>query len=225
MTKRLDRGRHALTNGAGRTAFRPPVLGFGVALPPAPSLTAHGDLKCSRARPRSSPARRAASAWASPRRSPREGANIILNGFGDAAEIEKLRAKLAAEHGVKVRYDGADLSQQDAIEAMMGNAIERIRRGRHPGQQRRHPVRRADRRVSGRQMERDHRAQPDRVVSHDPPRAAGDEGEEMGPDHQHRVGARAGREPVQVGVCRRQARHRRAHQDRGARSRRRRASR
>jgi 3-oxoacyl-[acyl-carrier protein] reductase len=53
-----------------------------------------------------------------------KGANIVLNGFGDAAEIEKLRAKLAAEHGVKVRYDGADLSQQDAIESMMGNAIE-----------------------------------------------------------------------------------------------------
>ena len=52
------------------------------------------------------------------------GANIVLNGFGDAAEIEKLRTKLAAEHSVKVRYDGADLSQQDAIESMMGNAIE-----------------------------------------------------------------------------------------------------
>ena len=53
-----------------------------------------------------------------------KGANIVLNGFGDAAEIEKLRAKLAADHGVTVRYDGADLSQQDAIESMMGNAIE-----------------------------------------------------------------------------------------------------
>jgi 3-hydroxybutyrate dehydrogenase len=52
------------------------------------------------------------------------GTNIILNGFGDASEIEKLRAKLAAEHSVQVRYDGADLSQQDAIESMMGNAIE-----------------------------------------------------------------------------------------------------
>jgi 3-hydroxybutyrate dehydrogenase len=53
-----------------------------------------------------------------------QGANIVLNGFGEAAEIEKLRAKLAADHGVTVRYDGADLSQQDAIESMMGNAIE-----------------------------------------------------------------------------------------------------
>src|SRR5207249_5541156 len=52
-----------------------------------------------------------------------KGANVILNGFGDAAAIEKLRAKLAADHGVKVRYDGADLSQQGPIEAMIGKAI------------------------------------------------------------------------------------------------------
>jgi len=54
----------------------------------------------------------------------RQGANIVLNGFGEAADVEKLRAKLAADHGVEVRYDGADLMQQDSIESMMGNAIE-----------------------------------------------------------------------------------------------------
>ena len=53
----------------------------------------------------------------------REGANLILNGFGDAAEIEKLRAGLAAEHDVTVTYDGADMSKAEAIEAMMKNAI------------------------------------------------------------------------------------------------------
>jgi len=52
------------------------------------------------------------------------GSNVILNGFGDATEIEKLRAKLAADHAVEVRYDGADLSQQDAIETMLGKAIK-----------------------------------------------------------------------------------------------------
>jgi 3-hydroxybutyrate dehydrogenase len=52
-----------------------------------------------------------------------KGANVILNGFGDAAAIEALRAKLAADHGVTVRYDGADLSQQAPIEAMMKKAI------------------------------------------------------------------------------------------------------
>lgn len=54
------------------------------------------------------------------------GANVILNGFGEPAEIEKLRARLAADHAVEVRYDGADLSQQDAIERMMGNAVEQF---------------------------------------------------------------------------------------------------
>ena len=52
-----------------------------------------------------------------------KGANVILNGFGEAAEIERLRASLAADHGVTVRYDGADLSQQEPIEVMMNNAI------------------------------------------------------------------------------------------------------
>jgi 3-hydroxybutyrate dehydrogenase len=51
------------------------------------------------------------------------GANVILNGFGVPAEIEKLRGRLADEHGVAVRYDGADLSKPDAIEAMMGKAL------------------------------------------------------------------------------------------------------
>lgn len=51
-----------------------------------------------------------------------QGANVILNGFGDAAEIERLRARLAADHGVAVTYDGADLAQEDAIVAMMAKA-------------------------------------------------------------------------------------------------------
>jgi 3-hydroxybutyrate dehydrogenase len=52
------------------------------------------------------------------------GANVILNGFGDRAEIESLRADLEAEYRVRVRYDGADLTQLPAIESMIGNAIE-----------------------------------------------------------------------------------------------------
>ena len=53
----------------------------------------------------------------------REGANVIVNGFGDAAEIEKTRAGLEGEFGVRVRYDGADMSRPDAIEAMMRRAL------------------------------------------------------------------------------------------------------
>ena len=51
------------------------------------------------------------------------GANIILNGFGDKAEIERLRARIADTHRVTVKYDGADMSKGDAIEAMMKAAI------------------------------------------------------------------------------------------------------
>ncbi len=48
-----------------------------------------------------------------------QGANIMLNGFGDAAEIEKVRAGLAADHGVKVRFNGADLTKADQIAALI----------------------------------------------------------------------------------------------------------
>ena len=53
----------------------------------------------------------------------RGGANIVLNGFGDRSEIERLRTRLADEHGVKAAYDGADMSRPDAIEIMMRAAI------------------------------------------------------------------------------------------------------
>ncbi|TGQ27315.1 SDR family NAD(P)-dependent oxidoreductase, partial [Mesorhizobium sp. M00.F.Ca.ET.216.01.1.1] len=52
-----------------------------------------------------------------------KGCNIVLNGFGDAAEIERLRTKLAADHRVVVRYDNADMSKGDAITSMMDKAI------------------------------------------------------------------------------------------------------
>jgi 3-hydroxybutyrate dehydrogenase len=52
-----------------------------------------------------------------------QGANIVLNGFGDAAAIEKLRQELASQHGVQVRYNGADMSRQADIEAMMAQAL------------------------------------------------------------------------------------------------------
>ncbi len=52
-----------------------------------------------------------------------QGANVILNGFGDAAAIDKLKNEIAERHGVQVRYDGADMSRPEAIEAMMGKAL------------------------------------------------------------------------------------------------------
>ena len=48
-----------------------------------------------------------------------EGASLMLNGFGDPAAIEALRAELAAAHGVQVLYDGADVSEAALIRAMI----------------------------------------------------------------------------------------------------------
>lgn len=47
------------------------------------------------------------------------GADIVLNGFGDAAEIERLREGLASEHGVAVRYEAADLTRVEEIESLV----------------------------------------------------------------------------------------------------------
>ena len=48
-----------------------------------------------------------------------EGANIVINGFGDAAAIEKERTGLEAISGAKALYSDADMTKVDAIEAMM----------------------------------------------------------------------------------------------------------
>jgi 3-hydroxybutyrate dehydrogenase len=50
------------------------------------------------------------------------GAHVMLNGFGDAKEIEETRSTLAKECGVKVLYSGADMSKPDEIAAMVKTA-------------------------------------------------------------------------------------------------------
>jgi 3-hydroxybutyrate dehydrogenase len=47
-----------------------------------------------------------------------QGADVLLNGFGNAQEIEFTRAELQRQFGVKVRYSGADMSQPAQIRAM-----------------------------------------------------------------------------------------------------------
>ena len=50
------------------------------------------------------------------------GMNIMLNGFGDAAEIEKNRADMAAKHNVDVVYSGADMTKPEQISDMIEQA-------------------------------------------------------------------------------------------------------
>jgi len=51
-----------------------------------------------------------------------QGANVVLNGFGDAAEIERTRAELADVHGVKAIYSPADLSEAGQVIEMIAFA-------------------------------------------------------------------------------------------------------
>jgi 3-hydroxybutyrate dehydrogenase len=51
-----------------------------------------------------------------------EGANVMLNGFGDAGEIEVIRRGLEEASGGKASYSNADLTRPDQIEALMSRA-------------------------------------------------------------------------------------------------------
>ena len=50
------------------------------------------------------------------------GADVVLNGFGDAAEIEQLCKSIAADSGVRVAYVPADLSKPDEAQALIERA-------------------------------------------------------------------------------------------------------
>jgi 3-hydroxybutyrate dehydrogenase len=52
------------------------------------------------------------------------GANVMLNGFGDAKEIEKLRSAIESEYDVKVIYSAADMSKPAAITGMVDDAMK-----------------------------------------------------------------------------------------------------
>jgi 3-hydroxybutyrate dehydrogenase len=55
-----------------------------------------------------------------------EGANVVINGFGDADAIEKERAGLESLSGGKALYSGHDLTKVDQIEAMMKEAADAL---------------------------------------------------------------------------------------------------
>ena len=53
-----------------------------------------------------------------------EGANVMINGFGDPAAIEQERSGIETRFGVKAAYSGADLTKVDEIEGMMREAAD-----------------------------------------------------------------------------------------------------
>ncbi|MDE2005864.1 MAG: SDR family NAD(P)-dependent oxidoreductase, partial [Rhodospirillales bacterium] len=55
-----------------------------------------------------------------------QGADLMLNGFGDAGMIEDLRAGLAKEFGVRALYSPADMSKPAQIAAMVAEAEAKL---------------------------------------------------------------------------------------------------
>ncbi|HEY8574193.1 3-hydroxybutyrate dehydrogenase [Phenylobacterium sp.] len=51
-----------------------------------------------------------------------QGVNVVLNGFGDAQKIEADRLRIAAGHGVEVRYHGADMTRPAEIADLVAYA-------------------------------------------------------------------------------------------------------
>ncbi len=55
-----------------------------------------------------------------------EGCDLMLNGFGDPAEIERLRKELEQKHGVRAVFNGADLSRAAGCEQLVDDAQKRL---------------------------------------------------------------------------------------------------
>ena len=56
------------------------------------------------------------------------GADLVLNGLGDAGEIEAIRSGIERDHGVRVIYDGADMSKEQAVRGLIARTVEKFGR-------------------------------------------------------------------------------------------------
>ena len=56
------------------------------------------------------------------------GGDVVLNGLGDPAQIEATRAKLAADHGVRVLYHDANMMHGDQVADMVAYAHHELGR-------------------------------------------------------------------------------------------------
>src|SRR5437588_8366900 len=55
-----------------------------------------------------------------------QGCNVMLNGFGDPAAIERLRAGLAERHGVRVAYFAADMAKPAEIRELVAETARKF---------------------------------------------------------------------------------------------------
>src|SRR5438045_9562052 len=55
-----------------------------------------------------------------------EGCHVMLNGFGDAGSIERLRADLAERHGVRTAYSTADMPKPADIRDLVAETAQQV---------------------------------------------------------------------------------------------------
>src|SRR5437762_9211531 len=55
-----------------------------------------------------------------------EGCDVMLNGFGDRAAIERLRASLAERHGVRAAYTAADMAKPAEIRELVAETARQF---------------------------------------------------------------------------------------------------
>ena len=58
----------------------------------------------------------------------KQGASLVLNGFGNAGEIEAIRTGIERDHDVRAIYDGADMSKGDAVRGLIAATIQKLGR-------------------------------------------------------------------------------------------------
>lgn len=56
----------------------------------------------------------------------RLGADLVLNGLGETSESEEIRSGIEREHDVRVVYDGADVSNGEAVRGLIARTIEQF---------------------------------------------------------------------------------------------------
>jgi 3-hydroxybutyrate dehydrogenase len=56
------------------------------------------------------------------------GADVMLNGFGDADAIEAIRRQMEDEHNVRVAFNPADLAEPEAVEALIDGTTRTLGR-------------------------------------------------------------------------------------------------
>ena len=117
----------------------------------------------------------------------------MLNGFGDASAIDKLREGIAKEFGVRVTYDGADMSKPAEITRMVENATRTLGKVdilvsnagiQHTALIEEFPAEKWDAIIAINLSATFHSIH----AAH-----AADEAAQLGPHHQHRLRARPGR--------------------------------